>query len=145
MGGVARNTGFDGVPVIDLEGQLARIVIASGVAIDEWTSRKKTRAERRLEVRVILGGIESAEKEEAIPQAMDRNVSAQLEVAFVVSVFQAATDEVGHSEPGVVRVLIGVLHPAAVGVSTDGSKELGATGLGNQLNDTAADVAVLRL
>src|SRR6202035_2784402 len=68
VGRVARDAGFDGVPVIDLEGQLARIVIASGVAIDEWASRKKARAKRRLEVRVILGGIESAEEEEAIPQ-----------------------------------------------------------------------------
>jgi len=43
---------------------------------------------------------------------MDRNVSAQLEVTFIVCVLEAASDEVGHREPGVVRVLIGVLHPA---------------------------------
>src|SRR6267378_2987949 len=76
---------------------------------------------------------------------MDRNVSAQLEVTFIVRVLEAASDEVGHREPGVVRVLISVLHPAAVGVSTDGSKKLGATGLGDQLDDTTAHVAVLRL
>src|SRR5258705_3971986 len=76
---------------------------------------------------------------------MDRNVSAQLEVTFIVRVLEAASDEVGHREPGVVRVLIGVLHPAAVDVSADGSEELGAAGLGDQLDDTAADVAVLRL
>src|SRR5258707_15290093 len=76
---------------------------------------------------------------------MDRNVSAQLEVTFIVRVLEAASDEVGHREPGIVRVLIGILHPAAVDVSADGSEELGAAGLGDQLDDTAAHVAVLRL
>src|SRR5258707_11392087 len=76
---------------------------------------------------------------------MDRNVSAQLEVTFIVRVLEAASDEVGHREPGIVRVLIGILHPAAVDVSADGSEELGTAGLGDQLDDTAADVAVLRL
>src|SRR5258705_4301448 len=75
---------------------------------------------------------------------MDRNVSAQLEVTFIVRVLEAASDEVGHREPGIVRVLIGILHPAAVDVSADGSEELGAAGLGDQLDDTAADVTVLR-
>src|SRR5258707_3601930 len=35
VGGVARNAGLDGVPVIDLKGQLAGVVIAGGIAIDE--------------------------------------------------------------------------------------------------------------
>jgi len=74
---------------------------------------------------------------------MEGNITAQLEIAFVVGVLQAAADLVQSSKLWVICVLVRVLHPAAVEVPAGGAEELGAAGFSDQLDDATADVAVL--
>src|SRR5579859_6543664 len=144
MRGIAGDCGLEGVPVIYLEGQLASVIVAGGRAIHQRIERKETRAEHRLKIRVVPRRIEGAEEEEAIPQAVHRNVAAQLEVAFIVGVLEATAYLVGGRKLRVIGVLVSVLHPAAVEIPASRAEELRAARLGNELDDTAADVAVLR-
>src|SRR5260370_13590275 len=76
---------------------------------------------------------------------MHRNITAKLEVAFIVSVLQATAYFVQFLPLRGVRVLIGGLHAACVEITADRAEEFWTARRGHQLDDPTSHFAILRL
>src|SRR5258708_16396617 len=130
--------------VVDLEGQLARIVVPRRDAVNEAiVDFKKPGVHRRRLVIVIRGRIEGSEEEQPILQAVQGNVAAQFKVALVVGLIQFSPIQVHDRKLRVVSIRILVLHASRVEIPANGAEELSAARLRHQLDDAAADVTVL--
>ena len=93
---------------------------------------------------MVPRGIKGAKEEKPILKSMYRNITAEFEITFIVGIIQATADFVQFSKLRIISVLIGGLHAPCVEISPHGTEELGSSGFGNQLNDAAGCLAILR-
>src|SRR5260370_21400914 len=130
--------------VVDLEGQLARIVIPCGNAVKlAIIDFEKPGVHRGGPVMMIRGRMEGSEEEQPILQAVQGNVTAQFKVALVVGRIQFSPIQIQDRKFRVVSIRILGLHASSVEIPANGAEELTAARLRHQLHDAAAHVPVL--